>query len=122
MRERTVSRSSDSNANSRDSSRVVGEILLLTLARGREDRRLVTKESDTFQRRVLIELATDGFSDARYFIDNERAGSHFSYSKGAAANSRGWGDRRSVVYARDMEDWRKREREREKEREGLKPR
>ncbi|KAF8077451.1 hypothetical protein N665_1035s0013 [Sinapis alba] len=74
-------------------------------SRGREDRRFVAKESDTYQRR---DRATDEFSDARYFNDNERAGSHFSYSKGSSGNSRGWGDRRSVVYARDIEDWRER--------------
>lgn len=74
-------------------------------SRGREDRRFVTKELDTYQRR---DRAADEFSDARYFNDNERAGSHYSYSKGAAGNSRGWGDRRSVVYGRDMEDWRER--------------
>ncbi|KAJ0234123.1 DEAD-box ATP-dependent RNA helicase 50 [Hirschfeldia incana] len=74
-------------------------------SRGREDRRFVNKESDTYQRR---DRATDEFSDTRYFNDNERAGSRGSYSQGAAGNSRGWGDRRSVVYARDMEDWRER--------------
>ncbi|CAF1936929.1 unnamed protein product [Brassica oleracea var. botrytis] len=75
-------------------------------SRGREDRRFVNKESDTYQRRDRA--TTDEFSDARYFNDNERAGSHYSYSRGGAGNSRGWGDRRSVVYARDMEDWRER--------------
>ncbi|CAH8356602.1 unnamed protein product [Eruca vesicaria subsp. sativa] len=72
-------------------------------SRGREDRRFVSKESDTYQRR---DRAMDEFSDTRYFNDNERERSHFSNSKGASRNSRGWGDRRSVVYARDMEDWR----------------
>lgn len=75
-------------------------------SRGREDRRFVNKESDTYQRRDRA--TTDEFSDSRYFNDNERAGSHYSYSRGGAGNSRGWGDRRSVVYARDMEDWRER--------------
>ncbi|ESQ49336.1 hypothetical protein EUTSA_v10020145mg [Eutrema salsugineum] len=74
-------------------------------SRGREDRRFVAKESDTFQRR---DRATDEVSNSRKFTDNERAGSRSSYSKGSASNSRGWGDRRSVVYARDMEDWRER--------------
>ncbi|KAF3611055.1 hypothetical protein DY000_02051262 [Brassica cretica] len=75
-------------------------------SRGREDRRFVNEESDTYQRRDRATM--DEFSDARYFNDNERAGSHYSYSRGGAGNSRGWGDRRSVVYARDMEDWRER--------------
>ena len=75
-------------------------------SRGREDRRFVNKESDTYQRRDRA--TTDEFSDSRYFNDNERAGSYSSYSRGASGNSRGWGDRRSVVYARDMEDWRER--------------
>ncbi|KAH0854458.1 hypothetical protein HID58_069225, partial [Brassica napus] len=57
-------------------------------SRGREDRRFVNKESDTYQRRDRA--TTDEFSDARYFNDNERAGSHYSYSRGGAGNSRGW--------------------------------
>ncbi|KAL1211913.1 DEAD-box ATP-dependent RNA helicase 50 [Cardamine amara subsp. amara] len=74
-------------------------------SRGREDRRFVAKELDTFQGR---DKAYDEVSNPRRFTDNERGGSHLPYSKGSAANSRGWGDRRSVVYARDMDDWRER--------------
>ncbi|CAH8259654.1 unnamed protein product [Arabidopsis lyrata] len=88
--ERAGSRSSysrDSSANSR----------------GREDRRFVAKESNTFQGR---DKAYDEVYYPRRFTDNERGGSHSSYSKGSDTNSRGWGDRRSVVYARDMDDWR----------------
>ncbi|CAN8260201.1 unnamed protein product [Cochlearia groenlandica] len=72
-------------------------------SRGREDRRVVAKDSDTYQGR---DKATDEVSNARRFTGNERSGSNFSYSKDA--ESRGWGDRRSVVYGRDMEDWRER--------------
>lgn len=127
--ERAGSRNADSNgyaANSRGRGAVGGEVSNLgkfsdneragsrssyskdaaANSRGREDRRFVTKESDTYQRR---DRAADEFSDTRYFTDNERAGSHYSYSRGAAGgSSRGWGDRRSDVYARDMEDWRER--------------
>ncbi|CAL9219927.1 unnamed protein product [Arabidopsis halleri] len=89
--ERAGSRSSYS---SRDSS---------ANSRGREDRRFVAKELNTFQGR---DKAYDEVYNPRRFTDNERGGSHLSYSKGSDTNSRGWGDRRSVVYARDMDDWR----------------
>lgn len=72
-------------------------------SRGREDRRFVAKGLDTFQGR---DKAYDEVYNPQRFTDNERGRSYLSYSKGSAANSRGWGDRRSVVYARDMDDWR----------------
>ncbi|XP_010464313.1 PREDICTED: DEAD-box ATP-dependent RNA helicase 50 [Camelina sativa] len=69
-------------------------------SRGREDKRFVAKDLDTFQGR---DKAYDEVYNPQRFSNNERGG---SYSKGSAGNSRGWGDRRSVVYARDMDDWR----------------
>ncbi|EOA29927.1 hypothetical protein CARUB_v10013021mg [Capsella rubella] len=72
-------------------------------SRGRDDKRFVAKELRTFQGR---DKAYDEVYNPQRFTDNERGGSHFSYSKGSTGNSRGWGDRRSVVYARDMDDWR----------------
>ncbi|AAF27002.1 DEAD-box ATP-dependent RNA helicase 50 [Arabidopsis thaliana] len=90
--ERAESRSSysrDSSANSR----------------GREDRRFVAKELDTFQGR---DKAYDEVYNPRRFTDNERGLRGGSHSKGSDTNSRGWGDRRSVVYTRDMDDWRER--------------
>ncbi|XP_010446688.1 PREDICTED: DEAD-box ATP-dependent RNA helicase 50 [Camelina sativa] len=69
-------------------------------SRGKEDKCFVAKHLDTFQGR---DKAYDEVYNPQRFSNNERGG---SYSKGSAGNSRGWGDRRSVVYARDMDDWR----------------
>ncbi|CAA7017121.1 unnamed protein product [Microthlaspi erraticum] len=73
--------------------------------RGREDKRYVAKEFDSFGG---SDRATREVSNTRKFADNDREESHSSYSRRSAGNSRGWGDRRSVVYGRDLEDWRER--------------
>uniref|UniRef100_A0A1J3HT59 DEAD-box ATP-dependent RNA helicase 50 n=2 Tax=Noccaea caerulescens TaxID=107243 RepID=A0A1J3HT59_NOCCA len=90
--ERAGSRSSYANGSAANS-------------RGREDKRFGAKEFDSFGGN---DRSTREVSNTLKFADSDRAESHSSYSRRSAGNSRGWGDRRSVVYARDLEDWRER--------------